>query len=47
MKQQQNRLKKKTVFIFSTARDRNPLSTDPTTSSLTITVTGTHFGVNR
>ncbi|WP_230145082.1 MULTISPECIES: hypothetical protein [unclassified Pedobacter] len=47
MKHQQKRLKKKTVFIFRTAGDRNLQSTDPTVTSLTITVTGTHINVDR
>jgi hypothetical protein len=40
MKRPENKLKKKTVFFFRTARDRNPQETDPTTSSILITVTG-------
>lgn len=40
MKGLEKKLEKKTVFVFRSVRERNSLSTDPTVSSILITVTG-------
>ncbi|MGN7986485.1 hypothetical protein ACTJKC_04035 [Pedobacter sp. 22226] len=47
MKRTEKRLKKKTVFVFSSAGNRNSHGTDPTTSSILITITGGIADANR
>jgi hypothetical protein len=47
MKQHEKKLKKKTVFVFSSAGNRNSQLSDPTTSTILITMTGVNAGANR